>query len=364
MSFLSSIYSYLNFSMVVFATIVFFDVLITIKRPIVLKIYFLILTLSVGLFTFFIWLEHLSIYLLLCLPVLKFLIWASMALILSHLYVGENKRWIFILLTIAGIVLIFSIYRVYIFANNAAFISQVASMDPVLMFTQKFSFKVNLYPRLVLALLFTAINSRIAYLIFKKSSEGNYYYDKIKTWTKAFIAFELVTMIVFFVMNSLFVSYEFGYIMIIGVGYMILFIVFYRPRFLNSQSVKLTMSGSFIKEKNNIISDFNFYTPFFINQYYLNEDATLEQFCIKNGIESNEFLQDHCLKKYNMSFGNLVNQSRVNYFIELAKSSKFKHYSIDALAKEAGFNSRHHLYKPFKKFHGGTPSDFIKSVSI
>ena len=64
-----------------------------------------------------------------------------------------------------------------------------------------------------------------------------------------------------------------------------------------------------------------------------------------------------------MTFSNLVNKSRVDYFIELVRSPKYTNYSIDALAKEAGFNSRHHLYKPFRKFHGGTPSDFISSIN-
>jgi YesN/AraC family two-component response regulator len=59
----------------------------------------------------------------------------------------------------------------------------------------------------------------------------------------------------------------------------------------------------------------------------------------------------------------IINKNRVDYFIELVRSPKYNQYSIDALAKEAGFNSRHHLYKPFKKFHGGTPSDFISSVN-
>ena len=95
----------------------------------------------------------------------------------------------------------------------------------------------------------------------------------------------------------------------------------------------------------------------------MKEDATLEQFCSQNGITANDQFQDQILKNYNMSFSNLVNKNRVDYFIELVKSPKFKHYSIDALAKEAGFNSRHHLYKPFRKFHGGTPSDFIDSVN-
>lgn len=349
--------------MVVFAIIVFLDVLFTVKRPIILKIFFLLLTSSVGLFSFLIWLNHLNEYILLFFPALKFLIWSSMALILSHLYVGKDKRWIYLLLAGAAMVLTISIYRVYVYVVTPEFISKVSTMDPVMMFTQKFSFKVNLIPRLILLALFTTINMRIIYLIFKKSSEGNYYYDKVKTWTKAFVALEFFSISVFGIMNSVLVSFEFGNAMLVVLGYLILFIVFYRPRFINKQSVKLAISSSFIKEKNNTISDANFYTPFFIKQYYLNEDATLEQFCIQNGIEYNDSLQDHCIKKYNMSFSNLVNKSRVDYFIELVKSPKFKHYSIDALAKEAGFNSRHHLYKPFKKFHGGTPSDFINSIS-
>ena len=352
MSTAGSIYSYLFFSIVVFAIIVFFDVLFTVKRPIILKIFFLLLTSSVGLFSFLIWLNHLNEYILLFFPALKFLMWSSMALILSHLYVGKDKRWIYLLLAGATVVLIISIYRVYIYVITPEFISKVATMDPVMMFTQKFSFKVNLIPRLILLALFTTINMRIIYLIFKKSSEGNFYYDKVKNWTKAFVTLEFFSVAVFGIMNSALVSFEFGNAMLIVLGYLILFIVFYRPRFINNQSVKLAISDSFIKEKYSTISDANFYTPFFLNQYYLNEDATLEHFCNLNGINATENLQDQIVIKYNMSFGNLVNKSRIDYFIELAKSPKFKNYSIDALAKEAGFNSRHHLYKPFKKFHG------------
>jgi AraC-like DNA-binding protein len=111
------------------------------------------------------------------------------------------------------------------------------------------------------------------------------------------------------------------------------------------------------------LTDENFYIPFFINHYYLKEDATLDQFCSQNNIKSTDLLQDQILKKYNMTFSNLVNKNRVEYFIELATSPKYAQYTIDALAKSAGFNSRHHLYKPFRKFHGGTPSDFISSIS-
>jgi AraC-like DNA-binding protein len=67
--------------------------------------------------------------------------------------------------------------------------------------------------------------------------------------------------------------------------------------------------------------------------------------------------------KYNMTFNDLVNKHRVEYFIDIIHNPKFLNYTIDALAKEAGFSSRQHLYKPFKKFHGGNPSDLIDSIA-
>jgi AraC-like DNA-binding protein len=230
-------------------------------------------------------------------------------------------------------------------------------------FTQKVSFKVNLLPRLLLLLTFTGINLRIAYLIFKKSEDTNHYYERIRNWTKTFVFLELMSVVLFSIMNSFLISYDGGNIMLIIIAFMVLLNVLYRPRFINTQSIKLSLSSNFKREDGFALTDHNFYTPFFTNHYYLNEDATLELFCVQNGISSNEQLQDQILMKYNMSFSNLVNKNRVDYFVELVRSPNYTHYSIDALAKEAGFNSRHHLYKPFRKFHGGTPSDFISSIN-
>jgi AraC-like DNA-binding protein len=58
----------------------------------------------------------------------------------------------------------------------------------------------------------------------------------------------------------------------------------------------------------------------------------------------------------------LINKNRVLAFLELVKSDKVKNFTIEALSKECGFSSRFHLYNNFKKFHGGKPSDYIKSV--
>ena len=62
---------------------------------------------------------------------------------------------------------------------------------------------------------------------------------------------------------------------------------------------------------------------------------------------------------YSMSFDELVNKSRVEYFVEIIKDPKYKNYTIEALALEVGFTSRQRFYQPFKKYHGGNPSDLI-----
>jgi YesN/AraC family two-component response regulator len=60
-----------------------------------------------------------------------------------------------------------------------------------------------------------------------------------------------------------------------------------------------------------------------------------------------------------MSFDELLNKSRVDYFVEIIKKPQFKNYTVEALALEVGFTSRQRFYQPFKKYHGGNPSDLI-----
>jgi len=251
----------------------------------------------------------------------------------------------------------------FFYLKGLNFSEKYFEQSVISVFTQKVSFKVNLLPRLLLLITFTGINLRIAYLIFQKSDDTNHYYQRVRNWTKIFVLLEVIAVVLFSIMNSFLISYVSGNILLIVIAFTVLLIVLYRPRFINTQSIKHVLSNNFRRDDSISLTDANFYIPFFTNHYYLQQDATLEQFCVQNAITSNEQLQDQILKKYNMTFSNLVNKNRVEYFIELIRSPKYNQYSIDALAKEAGFNSRHHLYKPFKKFHGGTPSEFISSIN-
>jgi len=358
-----TIYSFFNFAAFLLSIIVFIDVLLQIKRPLILKTYFLILVFCVGAYSFLLWLSYVNIYILLCFSILKFSIWASMTLILSHFYIAEKKSWVYWILCFASLVLLYNNTKMYFYLKGFNYSDTYFSSSAIDVFTQKVSFKVNLLPRILLLLIFTGINFRIAYLIYQKSDNTNHYYQRILNWTKMFVLLEVMAVILFSIMNSFLVSYVSGNIFLNTIAFLLLLLVLYRPRFINTQSIKLSLSNNFRREEAFSLTDANFYTPFFTNHYYLQEDATLEQFCFQNKIASNEHLQDQILLKYNITFSNLVNKNRVEYFIELVRSSKYSQYSIDALAKEAGFNSRHHLYKPFKKFHGGTPSEFISSIN-
>lgn len=358
-----TIFSFFYFASFLLSCIVFVDVFIQIKRPLILKTYFLILVFLVGAFSFLFWISFVNIYILLCFPILKFSIWATMTLILSQLYFSKNKAWIYYALGFAFSVLIYSNFNVYFYLKDNNFSASYFSQNAIEVFSKKVTYKVNLLPRLLLFTTFATVNVRLAYLIYTKTDDSNHYYLKIKKWTKSFFFSEFLAVAIFAVMNSNLFIYEAANVLLIVIGNLILLIVLYRPRFINTQSVSLSLTSNFRRDDAFILTDQNFYTPFFIRHYYLKEDATLEQFCSQNGIATNELLQDEILKKYNMTFSNLVNKNRVDYFIELVKSPKYSLYSIDALAKEAGFNSRHHLYKPFRKYHGGTPSDFINSLN-
>ena len=101
---------------------------------------------------------------------------------------------------------------------------------------------------------------------------------------------------------------------------------------------------------------------FFSKMYYLNNEATVDDLRKQLELTADE-LSNYIYNNYGLSTTDFINKHRIAYFIDLINTGKFQEYTIDALAQKAGFSSRFHLYKSFKKFHGGTPSDYIKSVS-
>jgi AraC-like DNA-binding protein len=98
---------------------------------------------------------------------------------------------------------------------------------------------------------------------------------------------------------------------------------------------------------------------FYEGYYYLNKDASMDQLAKQLNIPFETF-HNFFYINFDNSFVEIVNKARVAYFLKIIKDEKYKEFTIDAIAQEAGFSSRHHLYPPFKKYHGGTPSEYMK----
>jgi AraC-like DNA-binding protein len=102
--------------------------------------------------------------------------------------------------------------------------------------------------------------------------------------------------------------------------------------------------------------DFTFH--FYTNFYFKNKTADIVEFSNIMGV-GKDIMFNYIYFTYSMSFDELVNKARVEYFVEIIKNDQYKNYTVEALALEAGFSSRQRFYQPFKKYHGGNPSDLI-----
>ena len=68
-------------------------------------------------------------------------------------------------------------------------------------------------------------------------------------------------------------------------------------------------------------------------------------------------------QEYGKNFNELLNDYRVDYLTKLAKtSSDFYQYTLEALSRKAGFNSRTTFINAVKKRTNQTPSDYFRSI--
>ena len=349
------------FSVLILCVIAFVDILITIKRPLLTKINFLILISMIFIFNLLILNNIKSGFLLIFTPLFNIITGGSLIYILNSVISNKIYTWVKINLGIAlflGSIFVLIIYnypQVYAYHND-----QVTSFYILPQYwginLLRLSFKV--------LVLFTFF--RIFVIFLKTKDSHNHYKKSIKSW-----AVKLSFLVFLISFNLAILNYYNRYLLGVNIlkgslslmSYLVLLGIIYKPKYLSFNKFSFNKLSAFDRNSTLTINDDNFSNPFFSNFYYLQKDANLDRFCKENGIEDKEEFHDLIIIKFNMSFNNLINKYRVEYFLDLVKSKKYTNYSIDALAQEAGFNSRHHLYKPFKKFHGGTPSDFIYYAS-
>ena len=138
--------------------------------------------------------------------------------------------------------------------------------------------------------------------------------------------------------------------------------LFYRPAFLNRTELSIMLGKSFRKKIEDTLTADNFIFEFHTSSYFINKEASIEELAKKLQVGKDE-LSAYIYETTKMSFSDLVNKSRVDYFIILIESNKYNDYTIDALSDLSGFGTRQSLHRNFKKFHGGNPSDLLRAKS-
>lgn len=205
----------------------------------------------------------------------------------------------------------------------------------------------------------------ILFTILKKMSQSdikeNFYFNQLKNWL------QLVNYVIIFIAIAriiiLFVNFhsdveEFQYA---TTCIFICFVFLMRPTFLNRTDLSATISKIFDKKTNILLSRDAFYTQFYNKTYYLNAETSIENFSHKLGITP-DILSSYIFEEFGCTFIDLVNKSRIEYFIDLIKSEEYKDLTIESLSEKAGFGSRQNFNRYFKRFHGGNPSDLMKSI--
>ena len=350
------------FSIFVLSILVFFDILFKFKRPLILKFYFFLIIASIGMSSYFHSLDLFSNHYVFYIIIGKSLVAGSFLNIFSILYFPKFKLWV------NGITILLVVLTVYSFIystnHNPNYVNTLKTQTLVVVRAEGLvlPFFVKIV-RLVLISSFFFTFLYFLYSIITKYNFNNIYFVKIKNWTIAIFVL-IINMLIMYIPIPLVQNNPIvGYYITIYLYIYIVLLILYRPSFLNKSSMKISFGTAFNKDFEFAVKDLQFINAFYTNHYFTDNTASLENFAKILNVGSND-LYKFVYYKYSMTFNDLVNKNRVEFFVEIIHDPKFLNFTIDALAKEAGFSSRQHLYKPFKKFHGGNPSDLVDATVV
>ena len=351
----ASVFPNLYFSIVVLAIIVFVDVLVKFKNSRDLKFFFLLLPFSIGAVGL---INSLSaIQFVFFVAIFKSCFAISTLNIFSILYFPKFKNWTL------GFSLFLLSSTVFFMLLNNRMLPAIPAFDffKIVSIDHDLNIKITPITRFIRFFYLFVVAGHVAYfwyVIYYKLDLNNVYYEKIRTWT-SFI-FILSIVIIFGNIAITFTSDRSFWTNCLTIlfSFYLLLLVLKRPAFLNNSAKKIAFGHKFNLEQEAEIEELDFLTLFQEQKFYTKKEASLEGLAGQLKVSA-QHLSLFIQKKYAMSFNDLVNKNRVNYFFEIVQDPAYHNFTIDALAREVGFSSRQHLNKPFKKFHGGNPSDLI-----
>jgi AraC-like DNA-binding protein len=339
----------LDFAALMLSIVLFTEVLIVCKRPIVLKRILLAITLSYTLYNLALFVQHYTGHVRGASDFMVAILTIFSIFLFSYLSILRIDKMAIII----GIFIFISQVVAFIYFSYNPKIETKTIVDG--------SFQYHKYGLIIRFFVFVTgilvLNWYYFLQLIKNFKAKNMYYAQLRSWAYWFIG--TFTMIWFVNQLYLFAAINFFWILLAKkiCHLTFLLVVFYRPKFLNHSNYNIVLDGPYQKYKPAIQYDAFLYL-FFTKLYYLNENATLEEFC-KNNDLSPEDVTNLIAQQYGLSFIELLNKARVDYFISLVASGKHADLNITGIAPLAGFNSRQNLSKWFKKFHGGNPSDIM-----
>ena len=344
---IATVATYLNYFLILFSLIVLVEVLVVFKRPFILKIHLVLLIICIILSTVG--------YLIISDPKYSLFYFDSAKPIMGILTINfflilcdhSLKRKV-ILFEVIMLILIYTLFfiRLRIISTSNSLVYGV--------FNTQFQIIAT-----ITRVIFTTFLVFTVFRILKKYNEENIYFKKIKNWSIFFMAcIPLAWGANLFKLSLLVINYE-RQIFLFFAFLLVNIFILYRPKFLNNFTLDITLGNAFNKSNLFEITIEDFDKIFYEGYYYLNKDASMDNLANQLNIPFETF-HNFFYINYDISFVEIVNKARVAYFLKIIKDEKYKGFTIDAIAQEAGFSSRHHLYPPFKKYHGGTPSAYIK----
>ena len=351
----------LDMAMMLLSLIVIFDILIKFKRPLNLKLSMLVVVMSVMTISFLKYFTKGEFEYLFIFSLAKVSIVMGLLIFFCLLYFLEFKKFMtyftFIVYTSFFLIQYYVNYNhlQFNYSKGYGYLAEVIEIKG-----EGFMPIFIILFRTILLLIMFILLSYFLYKIVFKINYNNIYYKKVKVFTITVMLF-IVSLICLFAVHNLF-KFENLLFNIFTVGYLrlyILLIFLYRPKFLNTASSRIAFSNLF-KVNDVSISDNEFAVHFFVNLYFKNSDANCNDFASILNVELAD-LKKYVNQIYGLTFEELVDKNRIEYFVEIIKDPGFKNYTVEALAKEVGFTARSSFYKPFKRFHGGNPSDLINA---
>lgn len=355
---------YFDFSIIILGLIVVFDLIIKVKRPIQLKLCFLGITISILLFSIFRLFMPINIFTISAIGVIKLFFAISIINMFTYIYFNSFRKLVKV---ISFTFFVFTItYFSYILMNNIPIEGHNQNSWGTFYFTvdlHSYSLKIPLIFHILRAIFVFSTISILFYFciqLLRTIDHNNQYFKKLRVFTFSILCYFIILVILF--ISRIFITYSLNIYNVVSMFFIqvfLLIVIMYRPEFLNRSGFKINILKEMFKSESLTI-DKSTFSHLFFNQYYFKDKnanvADMAKLMMVSKIDLITYVQND----FGYSFDDLVNKNRIEYFIKLIKQPQFQNFTIDALAQESGFISRNSFYKPFKRFHGGNPSDLIE----